>query len=125
MELNFFGKYHAGTPSHNNVDVSINVQKTGVGVIFRNEALPVVKKGDFIKFAPHGNRLYFDISDDKTGYRLQKKQTRSTTYTCVNGIYAINVLATYAGNYPLQFDKTIKFYYIEKKEGEEGRKNEE
>ena len=118
MNLVFFGKCHQMT-SPSSLDVRITDGKTCTTVTFSNKALPITKTGDYVMFAVDGNKLYFEISDDRNGYKLQKKASRSTTASCVSGVYARETLKKFEGLYRIEYDKETKHHFIEKNQGTE------
>ncbi|MBR2759672.1 MAG: hypothetical protein IKD66_00740 [Solobacterium sp.] len=116
-ELNFFGKRHRQAASPLPIDISVTVGKTNVCVIFRRNALPVVKTNDYVKFAVADGRLYFDFSDDRDGYKIRKKDSATTSRAFVCGESGKMALKAFEGDWILRYDPETKHYFIGKESG--------
>lgn len=98
-------------------DVTITTSKNGTQFIFRNNCFMRITKGEFLKTAIDGNRIYFDAADDVTGYKLSTKKAQNNKYVAFS-----KRLDRFVGDYNLLWDSKEGYYYIST-DGKENFKN--
>ena len=93
-------------------DVSISITEHGAYITFRNDCSKRITKGEHFIFAVDGNRIYFDGAECKEGYKLTKKQSKTTTYTNIQK--ECGRFKRFVGDYDLKYDNEEKLSYIER-----------
>ncbi len=89
-------------------DVTITTSKNGTQFILRNNCVLRITKGEYLKTAIDGNRIYFDGADDVTGYKLSTKKAQKNKYVGFS-----KRLDRFIGDYNLLWDSKEGYYYIE------------
>lgn len=111
--LNFVDKSQ-GSDREGDVYIRINGKgRLSGNISFRFESWEKITKGDYIRFAVSGNRMYFTESNAKRGYKLslegKNQRVVQTTDETTMGWILKN-----KGDYPLLYDDAEELYYIER-----------
>lgn len=97
-------------------DVSISLygkKKMATSIILRNNVDRSISKTSFLVVAVSGDRLYFREATEEEGYKISCTSSKTSKTTSIVDDALNEFALTHAGDYPLQYDKTLKLFYVD------------
>lgn len=110
--LNFITK--GKTTSKEDISISlVGKKETAVCIIFRNNVERSISKTDYVTVAVSGERLYFKGETEEVGFKMSKRANESTAKTTIKNEALIKFVTTHSGDYKLQYDRELNFFYVD------------
>lgn len=97
-------------------DISLSLigkKKLSTSITFRNNVQRSITKTGYLVVAISGERLYFRESEPECGYKVSNSDSKSSVHTSITNEGLNDFSLTHAGDYPLQFDRELKLFYID------------
>lgn len=83
-----------------------------VSIRFTGEAIKKITKGSHIKIALKGTRIYFDEAESYEGWKLCSTRGSDNVFFKIKKV-ALPTTGVEGGNYNLEFDASLGYYYID------------